>query len=1666
MKKIATLFIIIFSFSISSSAQMVNGLDTLYGNEWIQYDQTYHKISVAEDGIYRIPYSSLPTGNIKGNELQLFHLGQEIPIHVSSDGTFSSGDYIEFYGRKNKSHLDRYLFDNPDDEMANTEYSLFTDTSAYFLTWKENVISTQRVDNINNDLNNLSNPEDYCLYTESSVYNDKWIKDLRVVQGNYIYHSRYDSGEGFVSSIKKNQSFNIPTNSIFANGPKSKLTLRYSTGSQTGTGAHDQTILINGNQVAQDIFTGIRPKQHEFELTTNNLSSQVKVEVKGNIDNKDRTGVAFTKLTYPRNFDFGGNSLFHFKIDGTNPTQKKYLKVSNFDTQGGNPILYDITNHQRIVGSFDGTFVNIVIPPSSTEREFVLAADSGDGIKEVTQLTATNFIDYTQQDADFIIISNKRLYDDGQGNNWVQAYADYRASGIDGRTFNPAIVEIQQIYDQFSYGVNRHSISIRNYGHYIKRNWTNPRYVLILGKAREYQMIRSSENLESALNDNSFHVPTFGALGGADNLFLTSNLGLAPNMSVGRIPAKTGIEVKYYLDKVKEHEANPQNPQTIKDKQWMKRMVHLGGGSPGEQLALRSYLDGMKELIENNPIGAKVTSFFKQTADPIQISQTDALKDLINSGVSILTFFGHSSTGSFDYSIDNAASYSNKGKYPVMFSFGCFSGKIHTSSVGISEDFVLTPEKGAIAFFATTGIGFSNTLNVYGREFYNQLGGDSYGMGVGDISRRTIENVQNSIDFLGPQMTLNGDPAVRIFTSEGPDYIIDRGSVNFEPNPISVQKDSFDLTFDIANIGKNISDKFVVEITQKLPVDDQLLTIVIDTIQAPSFESTFSYRVPVPGIDALGPNEFSITIDKDNTIAEVPNISAEDNNTLATNGLAETITVHFISKEVLPVYPREFGIVSSPNLTLKASTTSAFLDVQKYIVQIDTTENFDSPFLQEGIIEQAGGVIKWKPNISYQNNQVYYWRVSPEEDPTIGGFLWKKSSFTYLAGSNDGWKQSHRFQYMKNKVSNLDIKQNGSQKFITDFKDIALDNFAVTFPWNQNESVVELFVANAPVDIYFGNPSSAIYVAVFDSTQIEPRPNNPNGFYNRNTFAFDGREADKREELINFLNNEVSDGEYVLFFTVQNEVGSYEPEEWASDVAVYGTSIFDELEAQGATQVRDLEMTGALPYVFLYQKGMGPLQEQRASTLDDFLNFNYAIAGSWDSGSITSTQIGPAKNWESLEWNASSLDNLSDDVFSIDIFGISSNGEDSLLMSNVQDFDLPLSSISAEEFPYLQLKFNTRDTINKTATQLDFWTVLYEGLPDVALNAASFFSFQSDTLQQGEPLELKIAVENISQYDMDSLLMNFSIIDQSNQQNATIKRIAPVISGDTLIATLNLDTRNLSDKLTMFIEANTNNDQREEHYFNNVGFFDFYVKKDKRNPLLDVTFDGFHIMDGDLVSSKPHILITLKDDNEYLLLDDTSSFQVLLKQPGSSNLIPIPIDGETLVFYPAAAGGNNKSRLEYMPILLQDGDYQLVVLAEDASGNQSGDLSYKVNFEVTNKSSISKVLNYPNPFSTSTRFVFTVTGDEVPDNMKIQIMTISGRIVREILMDELGPIHVGNNITQFSWNGTDEYGAKLANGVYLYRVVATKQNGEPFEGLQTKADQFFKNGFGKMVILR
>jgi hypothetical protein len=458
------------------------------------------------------------------------------------------------------------------------------------------------------------------------------------------------------------------------------------------------------------------------------------------------------------------------------------------------------------------------------------------------------------------------------------------------------------------------------------------------------------------------------------------------------------------------------------------------------------------------------------------------------------------------------------------------------------------------------------------------------------------------------------------------------------------------------------------------------------------------------------------------------------------------------------------------------------------------------------------------------------------------------------------------------------------------------------------------------------------------------------------------------------------------------------------------------------------------------------------------------------SGTITSPILGPAKSWSQFHWRGSRLEPTVGDSISFNIIGVTASGTETTLYtvdSTTKDFNI--SGIDAVQYPYLKLKMYNQDKVQGTPYQLRYWRLNYTPLPEGAV-APNILYTMRDTVDQGEIIDFKLAFKNISATNFDSLMkFNFVITDRNNvPHTVTLPRGKILVSGDTLVISYKIDTRNYPGNNTLFVDVNPGNIQPEEFHFNNILYKDFFVKADNYNPLLDVTFDGVHILNKDIVSAKPHILVNLKDESRFLALADTSLLKVQLRFPDGS-LRNYNFGGDTMRFTPAnLATGVNSATIDFFPSLAQEGEYELIVSGKDVVGNTAGALNYHVIFTVISKSMISNLLNYPNPFTTSTAFVFTITGNEVPQNIRIQILTITGKVVREITKDELGPLHVGRNITEFKWDGTDTYGAKLANGVYLYRVL-TNLNGKSLEKYKAEGDdtdKYFNKGYGKMVIIR
>jgi len=569
---------------------------------------------------------------------------------------------------------------------------------------------------------------------------------------------------------------------------------------------------------------------------------------------------------------------------------------------------------------------------------------------------------------------------------------------------------------------------------------------------------------------------------------------------------------------------------------------------------------------------------------------------------------------------------------------------------------------------------------------------------------------------------------------------------------------------------------------------------------------------------------------------------------------------------------------------------------------------------------------------------------------------------------------------------------------------------------------------------------------------------------------------------MDFMQNVIPDGSYVIVRSFLLDPVTY-PQfasllkyvpEWNNDQTIYGAgqSLDQYLKNAGFADIDSFYKPRN--FVFVYKKNDPSFTPRWVFTQGTYDNTSLSVdCPVLDSmGIITSPLLGPAKAWKQLHWRGNSLDSTIGDQPLVDVYGVDLAGNETILYpaldQSSQDFDL--SSVDPNTYPYLQLKMRNIDTVHYTPYQLSYWRINYVGVPEGAI--APNIYFQMDTaVDIGQPINFKVAFKNVSDLPFDSLKVKMTITDKNNVQTIIpLSRQKPLTPDDSVILSTTINTRNLPGINNLYINFNPDNDQPEQYFLNNFAYRSFYVKPDSLNPLLDVTFDGQHILNNDIVSSKPHILIKLKDEARWMALIDTSLVTLKVRYPDGSLHSFYFSSIDTLQFTPAAPPptNDNTASINFVPFFKDDGDYELIITGKDESNNNAGAFEYRIAFEIINKPMISNMLNYPNPFTTSTAFVFTLTGSEVPQNIKIEIMTITGKIVREITKDELGPLHIGRNITEFKWDGTDQYGQKLANGIYLYRVV-TNLNGKSLDKYKASADntdKYFNKGYGKMYLMR
>ncbi|MGE0637827.1 MAG: C25 family cysteine peptidase [Bacteroidia bacterium] len=1684
-----------------------------YTNSWINYSQPYYKFPILQDGVYRITYTALvnsgiPVNSIDPDNIQMFGRGQELPIYVvgGQDGSLDSADYIEFHAQRNDGYFDREAYDIPENH-GNPYYSLFNDTAFYFFSWGNT--SGLRFQNITDtDINNIT-PATY-FFKENSVYytNSGYLfgKTYPIVNG--ATSPQYTAGEGYYStSFSGAFTATVPTPSA-TTGPNATVK-----GNVVGLSDATHNMRISVGSFSFDTtYFGFYTKRYNKDIASSNISNGSTNVVYSSLSGTTHVA-AYASVRYPHSMAVSGTTYPKmFVPDNANTGETKtLLNLTGFNLQGSTGRLFDLTTYKRVQLFTNGGATAALVPDGGVDKECYLTSDAQIAANSIQLLKPCGhnqdgyFLDITNYlvPPNFYIITHTSLWGEGQN------YKAYR--NLSG--YNAELFDIDEIYDQFGHGIPKNPMSIRHFADFAYQEWPDTmQHLFLYGKGIYPYRCRADAAIYAACL-----VPTFGYP--SCDMLLTAGLGgnlYEPAIPVGRVAARTPDQAQDYLDKVVEYEgAEPD--------EWKKRVLHFCGGADGaENELLCYYVDVMEEIIEDSLYGAWVQKFSKTNSQPFQITQADSIRNLIEDGVSLMTFFGHGAGGGFDVSTDDVNTYDNEGKYPLIFGNSCLSGDIHNipgASLSMSEPWVLAEDRGAIGFLASVGNGVTGALARYGDSLYSNLGLKRYHYTIGQVMKNTVADVQSPgnylYNFTVMQNTLHGDPGIRINTHPLPDLAISEPNVYFTnpdgngtPITVTTELDSFDINIIVNNLGRTYDDTLTLYVRRTFPggLDGGSIT---QTFAPIFFKDTLVVRFATNQIFGIGINQLYIHID-DGPFPVIDELSEQNNFINNMNFVVQ-------SPDIIPVYPYKFAIMGEQGITLKASTGDPFAPVRTYRLQLDTTDRFNSPLMQETTITQSGGVVNWTPTLlaSMPDSQVYFWRASV--DSTV--FKWRESSFQYIE-DKWGWGQSHFFQFKPDTANyegdkyNFVVHNRPGRRFdfINTPKSVSVHNIgwlssvqeANQVLWNIDNELQDYIACGGSL-AQLVQPQ--LIVAAIDNRTLEPwltpgiepstgetvgldhdfdQLNQCIGCCGRSRpwrmFLWQNNSDASMTNLATFLNTHVPDSFYVLIYS------------WIPGPSVGPATFVPWNSAPGNIAVKaalqnppkfDFQALDTIPlnypWAFFAQKGRPSTTSFLVGDApNSIIDFQAQMNGIWNAGTITTPLIGPSAGWNWMYWDRHPSEIPTDDTMTVDIIGVRQNGVEEVVLSDYLIYpstnpdSLSLTGIIDDAVhPYMKLQAFTQDDTTRTPVQLERWQIIYDQVPEAALNPNIGYYFPSSVVEQFQDIVFATAIENIGDYDMDSLLVKYWVQKQDNSSLIVpYPRQAPLLIDGVLIDTIHVSTADFVGTNKLWVEVNPydslgNPDQLEQYHFNNIGYVSFSANGDRINPILDVTFDGIHILDGDIVSAKPQIVARLDDENQYLIMDeysDTNKIDVYVIYPDNSTH-HIPWGGINGMIFTPASAPENICTIEYPAEFTTDGVYKLIVQGSDKSNNASGSFEYTISFEVINRSTITEVLNYPNPFSTSTRFVFVLTGSVIPDYFKIQIMTITGKVVREITTDELGPINIGRNITQYAWNGKDEYGDQLANGVYLYTVTAYI-NGQDIEHRATGADKYIRKNFGKMFLMR
>lgn len=246
-------------------------------------------------------------------------------------------------------------------------------------------------------------------------------------------------------------------------------------------------------------------------------------------------------------------------------------------------------------------------------------------------------------------------------------------------------------------------------------------------------------------------------------------------------------------------------------------------------------------------------------------------------------------------------------------------------------------------------------------------------------------------------------------------------------------------------------------------------------------------------------------------------------------------------------------------------------------------------------------------------------------------------------------------------------------------------------------------------------------------------------------------------------------------------------------------------------------------------------------------------------------------------------------------------------------------------------------------------------------------------------------------------------------------------------------------KFSFYASSNTL-EKKGSDFSVKVGGLDTNAVADTTAPTASLYLDNESFIDGGTINANPILIAKLKDTNGINTSINSVGHNITVVVDNNFN-DPIILND----YYMADKDDYTSGVVTYQMPELSKGKHVLTFKAWDTYNN-SVQKTLNLNVEEDDQFKLSGVLNYPNPFINHTEFWYKNNKTGEPLETKVQIFTVSGKLVKTIIASDNNLSGLSRSIT---WDGKDDFGNKLAKGVYLYRITAKQIiSGETAEAVE------------------